>query len=791
MRSSSSLLAAACAALALAAPAAAQTPLDAVLLEAEGDVVKLNKGREHGVLPGQVYDLYREARLYVLPLTKGEVPLVQSQARIGRVLVFDAEPTTARARVVAREEKAGAIAVGVRALQNPTVAAPNRRPEFLAMTAPPPVAWRGRVELRLPISNEGDDDVVYTWRVTGGVLDHDRTLLPVNGWTAPPRAGSYQVTVEVRDGAGNVARQQLVLQSTGMEGARPYGTPKPGRSLGASRYQQVRDVAFDRLKVDRASRRFVLDQAPGWGGTAGVVVESPELDRGWRIRLETELDLGALAVANPTPEGPGALYVLDRKSRTVLRYGFGREWAQVMKQEPVVIGDPDGGVGNGRFVRPVDLAVSAAGECYVLDAEQGAVQAFNPQGAFLVSFGRPGSRALELQDPKALAIGPDGVYVLDDGRKTVVIYRGWRPVAEVAVGGPEEELVGLAVDSFTGTIFVLDRLAGAIKRFDGRDGKALGPLPIPAGSAAALSKPTRLRMDATRVLWVVDKDGQAVARFDGDGHFLGRSERYDIPANARIAGLPGGGVAVLDRGSGQVTCLDQEGWILARFGKKGSKPGELDEPVDVAVTSSSEVVVLDAGRSQVVRYSRQGAFLDTGGGASDFTGCFDLSAVNDRSYLALLQQRPSENFNLLNPVTGRGERPWGELAGELTPRFGCVTGITGRVDGRGGAESAKPVFWFCDEDGEKLFRFQMPAQAPTEPLDLELEAVADIEAMVTNHVVVVDGGERRVLLLHPNGAVAATVASDRLERPGDAGVDDYGRIWVVDGATQRLVELAD
>lgn len=773
----------------LAAPAAAQTPLDAVLLEAEGDVVKLNKGREHGVAPGQVYDLYREARLYVLPLTKGEVPLVQSQARIGRVLVFDAEPTTARARVVAREEKAGVIAVGVRALQNPTVAAPNRRPEFLALTAPPPAAWRGRVALRLPISNEGDDDVVYTWRVTGGVLDHERTLLPVNGWTAPPRAGSYQVTVEVRDGAGNVARQQLVLQSTGMEGARPYGTPKPGRSLGASRYQLVRDVAFDRLKVDRASRRFILDQTPGWGGDCGVVVESPELDKNWRIRLDTELDLVAVAVADPTPEGPGALYCLDRKSQTVLRYGFGREWAQVMKQEPIVLGDPDGGVGNGRFVKPVDLAVSPQGECYVLDAEQGAVQAFNAQGAFLVSFGRPGARSLELQDPKALAIGPDGVYVLDDGRKTVVIYRGWRPVAEVAVGGPEEELVGLAVDSFTGTIYVLDRLAGAIKRFDGRDGKALGALPIAPGSAAALSKPTRLRMDPTRVLWVVDKDGQAVARFDGDGHFLGRSERLDVPANARIAGLPGGGVAVLDRGSGQVTCLDQDGWIVARFGKKGTKPGELDEPVDVAVTSSSEVVVLDAGRGQVVRFSQRGAFLEAAGG--DFSGCFDLSAVNDRSYLALLQQRASENFNLLNPVSGKGERPWGELAGELTPRFGCVTGITGRVDGRGGAESAKPVFWFCDEDGEKLFRFQMPAQAPTEPLDIELDSVVDIEAMVTNHVVVVDGGERRVLLLQPNGAVAATVASDRLEKPGDAGVDDYGRIWVVDGATQRIVELVD
>lgn len=784
--------------LTLAASALAQSsaPIDATLLEVEGDVVKLNRGRESGVQIGQVFDLYKEARIYKLPLTKGEVPLVHTQQRVGRVLVFDTEPTTSRGRIVGREDKE-TIAVGIMALLNTTAVAPNRRPEFLAAPQPAPASWRQRVELKLAVSNEPDDAMVFSWRTTGGALEHERTLLPVNTWTAPPRAGAYQVTVEVRDSAGNVARQQVAVTSTGLQGARPLGTPKPtARTLGSGRYGAVRDVAFDRLKGDRPSRRFVLDAGQGGvfsGGDAAVVLEEPERDKSAQLRLSPGgLDVLAMAASSPTSDGPGALYCLDAKTKTVLRFPFGREWAQVLKQAPVVIGDQDGGVGNGRFKNPVDLAVSAAGECYVLDAAQGSIQAFSTQGSFLVSFGRPGTRALELQEPRAIAVGSDGtVYVLDDGRKVVVVYKGWRPVSEIAAGGPEEELVGVAVDPFTGTVFVLDRAAGVVKRF-APDGRALGRL---AGEgAAALTKPTRLRADPSRVLWVMDKDGQALARFDGDGAFLGRSERYDVPAAARIAGLPNGGVAILDKSAAKVTCIDVDGWITARFGTQGEKPGELDEPVDIAVSATGEVYVLDAGKTAVLKYSPAGAYLDAIGGPNEFSGVFDLSAVNDRSYLAVLQQRDAGNFNLINPATGRAERPWGQLSGEQVPKFGCVTGITGRVDGRAGNESAKPVYWFCDDDGELLYRFQMPATTTETPLapGIEIDAISDIEPLPTNQVVVVDQGNAQVHIFSPSGGLQTTVpSSDRMGKPTDVGIDDYGRIWVVDGSKKRVIELQD
>jgi hypothetical protein len=457
-------------------PARAADAVEARLIAVDGDTVKLDKGRDQGVAVGQIFDLYRDAQVFKLPLTRGEQPLVQTQERVARVVIIDCEPSTARGNVLSREQSGAgadqALDRGLIALMNPLAVAPNRAPTFLSPPAPPAAAWRSRVELRLAVSNEVDEAVVYTWRTTAGVLDQERTLLPVNTWTAPPLAGSARVTVEVRDAAGNVARTAFTVTSDGIRG-RPGQLHVGTRILGAARYPAVRDVAFDRIR-DRASRRYLLTPKTGtFGGTdAAVVVEAPESDKAWQARMPAgDYDFQAIAASSPGPGVPGAIFGLDKKTRTVLRFPFGREWPQVLKQAPVVIGEPDGGTGNARFQDPVDLALSPDGEVYVLDAGQKAVQVFNAAGSFLVSFGRPGTRPLELQRPRALAVGPDSaVYVLDDERKAVVVFRGWRAVSEIAVGGPDEELVGVAVDPFTGTLFVLERSQGAIKSFspDGR-----------------------------------------------------------------------------------------------------------------------------------------------------------------------------------------------------------------------------------------------------------------------------------------------------------------------------------
>ena len=161
-------------------------------------------------------------------------------------------------------------------------------------------------------------------------------------------------------------------------------------------------------------------------------------------------------------------------------------------------------------------------------------------------------------------------------------------------------------------------------------------------------------------------------------------------------------------------------------------------------------------------------------------GVIDLTTVNDRSFLAVVQQRPDNNFNLLSPTSGQSELRFGrDFTGDLTPRFGCVTGISG--EGRG-----VPTFWTVDEDRERVFRVRMNGGLPT-ALEVEFEEISDIEAAVTGEVVVVDYDEERVVVLTVEGSVATTF--DDLDEPWDVGLDDYGRVYVYDGATRRVVQL--
>lgn len=775
-------------------------PLEARLLEVKGDSVKLNKGGSQGVTVGQIFDLYQEARVFLLPLTSGDKPLVKSHRRVARVQVVQVEPTTAEARVISREEGEDGHALeldpgGVKALHNPAAVAPNRRPAFIQAPSFGAVAWGETIPIELRVSNESDDAVIYTWSVSGGELAHERTLAPSNVWTAPPAAGEYQLTVAALDSAGNVSRSAYRLASTGLAGRAGRSVPSNyavGRIYGAtSRYGHVSDLAFDAV-----GRRYFLEPKRGWTGEPFLRVELPS---GKIVRIPTEgRTFTAVAVADPGAL-PGALLALDGDTKTVLHYRFGGVgWNQVLKRAPLVLGMEGGGSGNARFEDPVDIVASPSGEIYVLDAAQRAVQVFTiqslpgqqEQGVFLVSFGRPGEEALQLKEPRGLAVGRDGsVYVLDDGRKAVVVYRGWRPVTEFAVGGPEEELAGIAVDPFSGDIHVLVSSAGIVKRFDrtgtliGKAGEAPGP--------GRLHQPVRVRMDATRVLWVLDRGGESVVRFDHEGRLLGRTGGVELSGPLLIAGAPQGGFAALERDEQRVTCFDREGWITARFGSEGTKPGQFEDPIDVAVSATGDVFVLDAERKSIQMFSPSGAFLkqlgQPGSGPRDLMGAMDLSTVNDRSYLAVVQQRPEDNFNLFHPGRGESERTWGEFTGELTPRYGCVSGVTGSLGSPGRQESAKPWYWIVDEDREKVFRSQ-PGESPVQ-VSVAFDQISDIECGIQDLVFVVDRGEGQVVVLDGQGALVTKLKSDAYEDPVDVGTDDYGRVYIYDQSRRQVVQL--
>lgn len=100
----------------------------------------------------------------------------------------------------------------------------------------------------------------------------------------------------------------------------------------------------------------------------------------------------------------GDVYVTDARLRVVRLNRSGDFLGQWGRE----------GDGRGEFRNPVGVAVGRSGTVYVSDFEQDRIQKFTAAGEFLLEFGRPGSSSGELTAPAGLAADDAGsVYVAD------------------------------------------------------------------------------------------------------------------------------------------------------------------------------------------------------------------------------------------------------------------------------------------------------------------------------------------------------------------------------------------
>lgn len=113
--------------------------------------------------------------------------------------------------------------------------------------------------------------------------------------------------------------------------------------------------------------------------------------------------------------------------------------------------------------------------------------------------------------------------------------------------------------------------------------------------------------------------------------------------------------------------------------------------------------------------------------------------------------------------------------------------MTGRLGSGSRAESRAPWYWTVDDDREKIYRCR-PGDNPQE-VGGEFDTITDIEPAPNDTVVVIDEGDRRLIVLDPAGARGIVVDGGLLEEPYDVGVDDLARLYVYDSGTGRVVQL--
>ena len=245
--------------------------------------------------------------------------------------------------------------------------------------------------------------------------------------------------------------------------------------------------------------------------------------------------------------------------------------------------------------------------------------------------------------------------------------------------GQFDEPRGLGVDA-SGNIYVVDSKNNRVQKL-GPDGTPLLTWGKEGGDPGSFKDPCGIAVSADAV-YVADTWNHRIQKFDHDGHLLGPEWRAQVGfwGPRGIAVSPDGKtVYVTDTGNKRVVSFDSSGKELTAWGKEGSKPGELIEPVGIAVNADGQVVVADTGNHRVQVFDPQGKFM------REFT-VYGWDEFYSEPYLAMLGGdvvvTDSYNHRCARYPEGTFAYSWGKSGtdkGEFNRPIGIATDTKGAV----------------------------------------------------------------------------------------------------------------
>lgn len=273
---------------------------------------------------------------------------------------------------------------------------------------------------------------------------------------------------------------------------------------------------------------------------------------------------------------------------------------------------------EGWFVEPLGVAFDAEGqELLVADSKNGLVGIYDPLGVPLFAFGGPQL----LADPRRLAVGRDGtIHVLDSSQSAIkrFSYRGeplppfipvYPELDEVPAGAARASCFALGAD---GSLVVGDGERPQVLVYGPDGGFRLAIRP--AKAAARFEAISDVALSPAGLIAVTDLKATPVQLFDREGRFVrgfgGRDiAREDFTAPVAVEFDEQGRLFVVDMLRHDVKIYDADGTFTGQFGgwfspeSRGSRPGEMLYPTDIAIAPGGLVYVAErfGNRVQIFR----------------------------------------------------------------------------------------------------------------------------------------------------------------------------------------------
>jgi DNA-binding beta-propeller fold protein YncE len=411
-----------------------------------------------------------------------------------------------------------------------------------------------------------------------------------------------------------------------------------------------------------------------------------------------------------------------------------------------------------------------------------------------------------LRFPQAVAVGPDGaVYVADQSSHVVQVFapsgQFLREVGISGTGPGQFTSVGAIAVAADGTLFVadganrIDRFAptGALIDSFGHAGSEPGALRFGAGGGNSASAGGGLAASGP-FLYVADTGNDRILRFGLDGsnpRTLVPPGMLDVPQGLTVRGTR---VTVADDRNHRLVVFDTGGRLLGTVGAgKGSNPGQLAHPYDVASDAAGRLFVADDLNHRVVRFSAPPRYPYKGRWGAYGTAPGRLAYPRGIAVGAQGQVYVANTGNDRVDVFDRGGGLQGSFggSGRAVGQFDAPMGVATDASGiRAVADSVNGRIQLLAPTGAVLAQWGAPAPGPTllpKPVAVAFDG--------GGNAYVLDQRRARILVFdRTTGTLARTIGAQgsgpgKLLAPSALAIDQGGVVSVADTGNQRVARF--
>jgi streptogramin lyase len=211
-------------------------------------------------------------------------------------------------------------------------------------------------------------------------------------------------------------------------------------------------------------------------------------------------------------------------------------------------------------------------------------------------------------------------------------------------------------------------------------------------------------------------------------------------------------------------------------------------PIGVAIDAAGSVFVLDAGTPAVFRLS---ASLEPEGASTDVQQdekhklyeVRDLQVSSGRDRLVIAQDQKVLTVNVMVPGTLKSEGSF--PARDRRDRYEVENVRSATLFG--GPSGIPAKVWVLDDGGAKAHIGNLLKIDTT--VDKTLGRAREVVASVAGLLFVCDTRSGTVRVFHSDGAPLTKISDKAFPEPADLALDDYGRVFVHDAKSGRIVEL--